>query len=124
MTKLIKKDESFIWTDEQQEAFEELRERLVNYPILQHPNFEKEFVLMTDASGIGLGAVLSQLNEDKKEVVIAYASRTLNKTEQKYPITEQECLAVMWAIRHFHKFLIERKFTLITDHAALKGTYE
>jgi hypothetical protein len=76
---------------------------------------------MTDSSGVGLGAVLAQKDDNNKEVVIAYASRTLNSTEQKYPITEQECLAVIWAIQHFHKFLIGRKFQVITDHAALKG---
>ena len=121
LTNLIKKDTKFEWNDTHQKAFDELKEKLVNYPILQHPNYEKEFILMTDSSGIGLGAVLSQKNDDGKEVVIAYASRTLNTTEQKYPITEQECLAVIWAVQHFHKFLIRRKFQIITDHAALKG---
>ena len=77
---------------------------------MRYPDFEKEFYLFTDASGIGLGAVLSQLNKENKEVVIAYASRTLNEAEQKYPITEQECLAVIWAVQYFHKFLIGRNF--------------
>jgi hypothetical protein len=121
LTNLIKKDVKFEWNDTHQKAFDELKNKLVQYPILQHPNYKREFILITDSSGVGLGAVLSQKNNDNKEVVVAYASRTLNPTEQRYPITEQECLAVIWAIQHFHKFLIGGKFTVITDHAALKG---
>jgi len=88
---------------------------------LIQPDFEKPFILAVDASGNALGAVLSQLNEEENEAVIAYASRTMNSAEQNYPITEQECLAVVWGIEHFHKYLMNRKFTVITDHSALKG---
>ena len=103
-----------------QKAFEELKEKLIQYPILSYPDYEKEFILITDASGRGLGAVLSQLNGDGKEIVIAYASRTLVQAEKNYPITDQECLAIMWAIEHFYKYLIGKKFMIITDHSALK----
>ncbi|GBC04999.1 hypothetical protein RclHR1_00060012 [Rhizophagus clarus] len=109
------------WKKEYEETFELLKEKLMNYPILQHPNFEKEYILMTDISGYGLGAVLAQLNEENKEIVIAYASKTLNETQMKYGITELECLAVIWAVQHFHKFLAGRKFRVVTDYAALKG---
>jgi hypothetical protein len=90
-------------------------------PILEYPDFEKEFILITNASGIGLGAILAQKNKDNKEVVIAYASRSLVGVEKNYPITELECLAVVWAIEYFHKFLVGRKFIVITDHAPLKS---
>ncbi|GES95427.1 1-phosphatidylinositol 4,5-bisphosphate phosphodiesterase-like [Rhizophagus clarus] len=89
-------------------------------PILSYPNFEKPFILYTDASTFALGAILSQKNEDKKERVIAYASRTLGKHERNYGITELECLAVVWAVKHFHHYLHGQKFTVITDHAALR----
>ncbi|GET52812.1 retroviral-like aspartic protease 1 [Rhizophagus irregularis DAOM 181602=DAOM 197198] len=105
----------------QQKALEELKKKLINYPILQHPNFEKEFILITDASGEGLGAILEQLDENNREIVISYASRSLVNAEKRYPITELECLAVFWGIKYFHKYLFERKFKVITDHAALKG---
>ncbi|GET53866.1 retroviral-like aspartic protease 1 [Rhizophagus irregularis DAOM 181602=DAOM 197198] len=105
----------------QQKALEELKEKLINYPILQHPNFEKEFILITDASGEGLGAILEQLDENNREIVISYASRSLVNAEKRYPITELECLAVFWGIKYFHKYLFGRKFKVITDHAALKG---
>jgi hypothetical protein len=120
MTELLKKDNEFKWEERQQKAFDELKDKLINYPILQHPDYEREFIVMTDASGSGLGAVLSQKDDNGKEYVIAYASRGLRGAEVNYPITELECLAVMFAIQHFHKYLIRRKFQVITDHSALK----
>ena len=120
LNELLKKGKQFEWTESQQKAFEELKEKLIQYPILSYPDYEKEFILITDASGRGLGAVLSQLNGDGKEIVIAYASRSLVQAEKNYPITDQECLAIMWAIEHFHKYLIGKKFMIITDHSALK----
>jgi hypothetical protein len=75
-----------------------LKKRLIEYSVLRQPDFSREFILITNASGVGLGAVLSQLDEKGREYVIAYASKSLNKTEQNYPITEQECYAVFWRI--------------------------
>ena len=117
---LTSKSAELEWTQKHQESFNTLKEKLINHPILQYPNFDKEFILITDASEQGLGAVLSQLNEDGKEVVIAYASRSLQGAEKNYPITELECLAIIWAVKHFQKYLTKRKFTIITDHSALK----
>ncbi|CAI2194842.1 13766_t:CDS:2, partial [Funneliformis geosporum] len=70
----------------------------VDYPsILAYPNFDKPFILYTDASSFALKAILSQKDNQKREHVIAYASRTLKPLERKYSVTEQECLAVVWA---------------------------
>src|SRR6266496_6110910 len=118
MTELLRKDKIFEWKERQQKAFDFLKKKLTTAPILGYPDYNKPFILFTDASGKGLGAVLSQKQGDK-EIVIAYASRSLNKAEQNYPITEQEALAVIWAIEHFHKYLIRQKFIVITDHSAL-----
>ena len=120
INQLLKKEEEFKWTNKQQEALNILKKKMIEAPILGYPDNTKEYILMTDASGKGLGAVLSQKDEQNREVVIAYASKSLNKAEQNYPITEQECLAIRWAVEYFHKYLIEKPFIVITDHSALR----
>ena len=107
MNELLKKDNEFKWTEKQQKAFETLKRKLIEYPILGYPDYEKPFILFTDASGTELGAILSQLNEHGKEIVIAYASRSLTPAERNYPIMEQERLAIVWGIQYFHKYLID-----------------
>src|ERR1043166_3480124 len=114
MNDLIKKDIPFKWTTKQQVAFDRLKERLIQAPVLAYPDFERPFVLYTDASGTGLGAVLAQKQDDNLEHVIAYASRSLNQAERNYAVTDQECLAIVWAIDHFHHFL-DRKSTRLTS---------
>jgi hypothetical protein len=119
LNRLLKKGTPYKWTKDQNDAFENLKKRLISPPILVYPNCEQPFILYTDASTFALGAILSQKGEDKKEHVIAYASRTLSAPEQKYSITELECLAIVWAVKHFHHYLHGQSFTVITDHAAL-----
>lgn len=120
MLTLLKKDTPYEWTNKQQNAFDRLKQMLIQAPILTYPDFNKPFIIYTDASGIGLGAVLSQKGEDKKEYVIAYASRSLNPAEKNYTITDQECLAIVWAIKHFQHYLGMKPFEIVTDHSALK----
>ena len=120
MTGLLQKDKEYKWTEKQEQSFQELKEKLTTAPVLMLPDFEKEFILYTDASGYALGAVLSQKGEDDKEHVIAYASKSLTKAEQNYSTTELECYAVIWGIEKFHHYLAGRKFKVVTDHYALK----
>ena len=119
LTKLLRKEEKFEWTEEQHTAFEELKKKLTEYPILRQPERGKKFLLYTDASGYAAGAVLSQKDDDGREFVCAYASRTLKGAELNYGITEKECLAVVWAIKQFRIYLYGNKFQVITDHSAL-----
>ncbi|CAB4435127.1 unnamed protein product [Rhizophagus irregularis] len=121
ITSLLRKDERFEWGIKQHEALEVLKRKLTEEPVLRQPDWSRKFILITGASGIGLGAVLAQKDDKGLEYVIEYASKSLNRTEQRWPITEQECYAIVWGIQHFHKYLINRKFEVVTDHAALKG---
>ena len=91
----MKKEVAYQWNDECQEAFEYLKNRLTMAPILVHPNFNKEFTVQTDASALGLGAVLSQKDNDGRETIIRYASRRTNDAEKSYSATNLECLAVV-----------------------------
>jgi len=90
---LMKKNIDFVWTEECQRAFEQLKLRLINGPILALPQDEGMYILDTDASDFGLGAILSQ-RQDSGEKVIAYSSKTLNRPEQKYETTRKELLAI------------------------------
>ena len=91
--------------------------------ILVHPQFDREFILQTDASDYGLGAVLSQIDQNGCEKVIVFASRTLSDCERKYSTTEKEACAVVYAMNHFRVYLLGRKFTVVTDHNALRWLY-
>lgn len=118
LTVLLKKKTKFEWTREAQGAFDDIRMCLVNSPILSCPDFSKPFTIACDASGVGLGSVLSQ-ETDKGEVVIAYGSRTLTKQEQNYSTTERECLSVIWAIERYRPYVDGTRFRVITDHYSL-----
>ena len=116
---LTEKTKTWEWTAECNGAFLELKKRLVSAPILVMPCFYHKFILDTDASGEGLGAVLSQ-SVDGQERVVAYASKTLSKTERRYCATRRELLAVVWATQHFQPYLYGCGFLLRSDHSALQ----
>ena len=116
--RLTEKSCPFHWTDECASAFRELRQRLVSAPVLAFPDFRQPFILDTDASDVGMGAVLSQVL-DGQERVIAYASRTLSKPERRYCVTRRELLAVVTFVQHFRPYLLGSRFLLRTDHSSL-----
>jgi hypothetical protein len=107
------------WGQTEQNAFDELKKRLSNAPVLRHPDFKRKFILQTDASGYGLGAVLSQVFEDGEEHPIAYASRVLHSCETRYSTIHKEALAIKWGIEHFKQYLTGVRFLVQTDHRPL-----
>ena len=103
-----------------QKAFEELKKKLTSPPVLTFPDFEKSFVVETDASSVAVGAVLAQRNEDRKCHPVQYASRTMSDAEKKYSACEREALGVIFAVKKFRVYLMStQKFILVTDHQAL-----
>eukprot|EP00731_Ephydatia_muelleri_P015791 Em0009g215a len=114
LVKLTEKGHVWHWSSDCDAAFLQLKERLVTSPILGYPVFNQPFMVDTDASGEGLGAVLSQYVSGV-ERVIAFASRSLSKAERKYCATRREMLALVWAIKHFRPYLYGRRFTVRTD---------
>ena len=117
---LTKKDVPFAWTEECEFAFSQLKQFLIEAPILCYPRFgpDESFLLETDASSIGLGAVLSQKQSDGEYHPIAYASRSLQPSEKNYGISELETLALVWAVKYFRTYILGHPCTVLTDHAA------
>jgi hypothetical protein len=124
LTNLTRKDIPFVWNDKCNNAFESLKQRLLEPPILAYPRFDgTEFILQTDASCKGLGFVLAQ-NQDGKERVISYGGRALHNAERNYTTTELEALAVVEGIKKYAPYLQHSvKFTVVTDHCALKWLF-
>lgn len=121
ITELIKgrvKKQTITWNANADECFETLKSLLVRSPILGSPDFDKPFNIQCDASNLGLGSVLTQ-GDGENEKVIAYASRTLNKAERNYTVTERECLAVIFGITKFRPYVEGTHFTVYTDHYSL-----
>ena len=106
------------WTDSQERAFQSLKLALTVFPILKLPEVNKPFILQTDASNQGIGAVLVQEEEGMK-MPVAYASKKLVKGELKLSTVEKECLALIWGIQKFQKYLYGREFVVETDHQPL-----
>ena len=117
--KLTEKNQPFKWTDDCTRVFQMLKEKLVEAPILTHPDFAKSFILDVDASDQSIGAVLSQMTENG-ESVIAYASRTLTKSERRYCVTRKEMLALVNFVKYYKHYLYGKKFTVRTDHGSLR----
>lgn len=123
LTRLLKAEVPFKWGPEQEEAKATLLRAMTSQPILAYPDFSKPFIIQTDASDVGVGAVLSQI-QDGKEHPISYASETLDQTKRSYSATEREAYAIHWAVNYFRPYVHGRKFQLQTDHKALEYIFE
>ena len=118
------KKRNFKWSNECQIAFDTLRQRLTEAPIMAYPLPEGRFILDTDASGYAIGGVLSQEQRDEEgnieERVISYGSRTLQKCERRYCTRRRELLAIVHFVKHFKPYLYGRECLIRTDHASLR----
>jgi transposase InsO family protein len=117
---LMKKNVTFYWSEACEKAFQQIKSILVTSPILRYPDFTKEFILCCDASDVGVASILSQIDDNNNEYVVAYASRSLSSEEVRYTTTEKECLAVIFGIKQFRTYLYGKHFTVYTDHSSLQ----
>ena len=113
------KEKKLKWTDECSIAFEELKVALVNHPTTHLPDLNHPFIVGSDASDKGTGAVLMQDVEGRRRVV-DFMSRTFSDTEKRYSTIEREATAILWALDKWHYFLLGRQFTIETDHKPLQ----
>lgn len=118
LTALLKKSRNFVWTQDCEESFRRIKECLVSAPVLSCPDYRFPFVIQCDASGYGVGAVLTQPHKDGDKV-ISYLSRSLTRQERNYSTTERECLSVLWAVEKLRPYIEGVQFTVITDHYSL-----
>lgn len=114
LTNLLRKD-AFVWDEEANVAFRELKERMVNPPVLALPNFNKPFLIETDASNVGMGAVLMQDGHP-----IAFSSKAFSKKNAMLSAYERELLAVVFAVQKWQHYLTVHPFTIRTDQHSLK----
>ncbi|CAF0976548.1 unnamed protein product, partial [Brachionus calyciflorus] len=119
LTNLTHKKITFKWTQECDISFNEIKKLLTKAPVLKLPDVDKPFILQCDASGKALGAVLAQINADGYVQPIAYASRALTETEQKYTTTEREGLVIVWALTYFKYLICDQPVDVCTDHRPL-----
>lgn len=119
---LLKKDAPWIWSSQQQEAYETLKQALLSAPVLRLPDFSRAFELHTDgACTAGIGVILCQRDpKNNRAYAIAYASRSLSAAERNYGVSEVEALAIVFGIKKFAHYLTATKFTVITDHHSLQ----
>ena len=113
---LLNKDTPFRWTKECQLAFDQLKAALTSPPILMFPDFDKQFILSTDASEEAIGYILSQKGSDNRERVVAYGGRALRNAEKNYSVSHKEGLAVVEGIKHYRTYLATKKFIVQSDH--------
>ena len=107
------------WGNSQQKAFSELKDKLSSAPVLMHYDADLPLKLDTDASFYGVGAVISHVLLDGEERPIAFASRSLSKSERNYTQIAKEALSIVFGIKKFHQYLYGRKFLLVADHKPL-----
>ena len=116
---LTSNETPFVWNNECEKAFNALKIALTSEPVLEFPDFTRQFIVEVDASNYAIGGVLSQQGSDHEEHPVAYFSTALQKSQQNWSATTKESFALVMAVRHWHVYLAGRPFVLKTDHNPL-----
>ena len=117
---MTSKQAKFIWSQQHESAFQEVRELVVKHPVLKYYDLQEEVTVQCDASEYGLGAALLQ-----KDQPVAFASRSLSQTERQYAQIEKECLAIVFSSERFSQYLAGReKITVESDHKPLQSIFQ
>lgn len=120
LTELTKKENAWRWTEEEQKSFDNLLKAFKENVVLEHPNYDKTFFVDTDASDVGVGAVLTQFDEQGRERPIHFASRKLTPGERKWAVREKEALAIVFGLLTFRHHILGTEFIVRTDHQSLQ----
>jgi hypothetical protein len=121
LSTLLRKDEPWIWTPVREKAFNDIKQSLIQAPVLILPNPDKPFHVVCDASDFAIGCALLQYDDDGNERVVSYQSRQLKPAERNYPVHDKELLAMKFALVKFRVYLLGSKpFIVYTDHASLR----
>ncbi len=123
LNRLLQKDVVWKWSDQCDRAFTQCKQMIASPRVLTHYNPKLPLRLACDASSYGLGAVLSHIMPNGCERPIAFASRTLNKAEQRYAQIDKEAAGIIFGVKKFHQYLYGMEFTLITDHQPLTALF-
>ena len=119
LSRLTRKDTSFVWGKEEENAFCKLKQTLATAPVLRRPDYDVPFEIHTDASKVAIGACLMQRGQDNVPYAVAYYSRKMQDAESRYPPIDMEALAVVEGVRVFDPYVYGRKFDIYTDHRPL-----
>ena len=122
--RLLRKQSTWTWGSDQQDAFDRVKEILTSESVLAHYDPAKPLLLACDASPYGVGAVLSHKLEDGSEHPVAYASRSLGPAEKKYSQLDKEGLAIIFGVKRFHQYLVGRHFEILSDHKPLQHLFQ
>ena len=121
LNELLQADAKLVWSRKCDQAFQEAKRKIAS--VLTHYDPARPIKLAVDASPYGVGAVISHNMPNGTERPIAFASRTLHKSEKNYAQIEKEALAIVYGVKKFHQYLYGRKFTLVTDHQPLTSIF-
>ena len=124
MRDLLRKNTPWYWSDKQEESFKRIKDLFRDAPVLAVYDVNKETIVTTDASNVGLGAILSQIQADGTRKLVAAASRSLTETEQTYAAIEKESLGICWAMEGFSQYILGMKNVMVeTDHRPLVSLF-